>query len=701
MSDMPAGALRLVCLDQHPTLLPAVVALGRRYSGKLGHFPEGAFEDHARRGWILAALIGEELAGYLVYRVTHRTNDASIVHLCVAAERRGHGLGRALAQELKARVKDVWGIRLVCREDYEESSFWPRVGFAAIGELPGKNRKGRRLIQWRCELDLPPLLRLVEHRRTDTRRLVVLDSSVVYDLLDPPEGREETLGLLDDWLQDEIVLCVTPAFLDELLKQDDERRDHVRRLVKSLLREESCREEALQSARDLIAAHLPPPLSPNDRADHEHLAYTIAVGATCFLTRDGPLLGLQEQAAQSLGLEILRPSDLIRSLDRIADASRYLPVRLGGSQLTVRRVGPGELDDLVLRFQDFRGRERKETFREKLASYLSSARSADVRVVQKGADALLALLVVERGPDRLSLRELRVPEGPLRSTLILQLLSDLVQEASIAGSPVVVVPDHMGGPGLDELLDDLGFIKIEAGYAKLCPSGAAPISTLATRLRDGLAGRPDLAPVREYLELLAVNPLPRHALAPVAAELSPAVLLDPGLPAVLVPIQPQYAEQLFDADLARGTLFGSTPSLSFNLENAYYRSRARSGIPEAPFLVLWYVSSEKGGRAVSAVRALSLADEVIVGPAKQLFQRFRRLGVYRWPQILQTANGVAEGEIMAIHFKHSRPPPVPVPRRKLQQVLGWRPKDNPVGPRALRPEQLAAVLAAGGLELDR
>lgn len=701
MSDSLPSAPRLVGLDQRFDLLPAVMALGRRYSAKLGRFPAGAFEDHARQGRILAALIDEEVAGYLVYRVTHRTNDASIVHLCVAAEHRGLGLGRALVQELKARVGDVWGIRLVCREDYPETSFWPKVGFAAIGELPGKNLEGRRLIQWRCELDLPPLLRLVEQRRADARRMVVLDTSVVYDLLDAPEDRQETLGLLDDWLQDEIILCVTPAFLNELLNQPEDRRDRVRELTRRLLREESCAEGALESARALIAEHLPPPASPNDRADHEHLAQAMAVGASCFLTRDGPLLSLQELARHSLGLEILRPSDLIRSLDRVADASRYLPVRLGGSRLTVRQVGAGELDDMVLRFQDFRGRERKETFRERLASYLASARTVDIRVVQGGADRPIALLVTERGSDRLTVRELRVLEGPLRSTLLLQLLSDLVQEAGREGLPVLVVPERTGGPGLEGFLEDLGFLRMEGGHAKLCPVGAAPVAVLARGLSERLAGSADLGPVLEYLEILAEYALPRHAVATVAGELSPATLLDEGLPAVLVPIRPQYAEQLFDADLARTTLFGANPSLSFNVENVYYRSRARSGIPEAPFLVLWYVSSEKGGRAVSAVRALSLADEVVVGPAKQLFQRFRRLGVYRWPQILEAAGGDAEGEIMAIHFKHSRPLPVAVARRRLQQVLGWKAKDNPVSPRALRADQLAAVLAAGGLELSR
>jgi hypothetical protein len=39
-----------------------------------------------------------------------------------------------------------------------------------------------------------------------------------------------------------------------------------------------------------------------------------------------------------------------------------------------------------------------------------------------------------------------------------------------------------------------------------------------------------------------------------------------------------------------------------------------------------------------------------VGPAKILFGRYRRIGVYEWPQILETADGDKMGDIMALRF---------------------------------------------------
>jgi hypothetical protein len=46
-------------------LLPAIKQLGCRHSSTLGFFPDGAFEDYATHGHLLAALVNESgLAGY-------------------------------------------------------------------------------------------------------------------------------------------------------------------------------------------------------------------------------------------------------------------------------------------------------------------------------------------------------------------------------------------------------------------------------------------------------------------------------------------------------------------------------------------------------------------------------------------------------------------------------------------------------------
>lgn len=67
MISMP----QVFAIDPTSPLLSAVKQLGRKHSGTLGFFPDGAFEDHAERGHLLAASVNEsELAGYCAFRVS-------------------------------------------------------------------------------------------------------------------------------------------------------------------------------------------------------------------------------------------------------------------------------------------------------------------------------------------------------------------------------------------------------------------------------------------------------------------------------------------------------------------------------------------------------------------------------------------------------------------------------------------------------
>ena len=98
MTNLPT----LTLVRPSDPLFSAVLALGRKHSRYLGHFPRGAFRDAAIRGQIIGAFIeGDRLAGYLLYRVSR--GYATIVHFCVDAEFRGRGVAHMMFDELKRR----------------------------------------------------------------------------------------------------------------------------------------------------------------------------------------------------------------------------------------------------------------------------------------------------------------------------------------------------------------------------------------------------------------------------------------------------------------------------------------------------------------------------------------------------------------------------------------------------------------------
>ncbi|MBK9262634.1 MAG: hypothetical protein IPM54_22870 [Polyangiaceae bacterium] len=144
----------------------------------------------------------------------------------------------------------------------------------------------------------------------------------------------------------------------------------------------------------------------------------------------------------------------------------------------------------------------------------------------------------------------------------------------------------------------------------------------------------------------------------------PLKLIGTGLRCFIVPIQPQWAEQLFD-DMPQGNLFKNS-LLTLRPENAYYR-KAKPHVLSAPARVLWYVSTDAPG--AMALRANSYIDEVIVDVPKEVFRRFRRLGIYSWNEVFKTADYELSNEIMAFQFSKTELSRNPVAWDRLQETL--------------------------------
>jgi hypothetical protein len=148
----------------------------------------------------------------------------------------------------------------------------------------------------------------------------------------------------------------------------------------------------------------------------------------------------------------------------------------------------------------------------------------------------------------------------------------------------------------------------------------------------------------------------------------PAKLSGSGLPIFIIPIQPRWAMHLFDEGLASQNLFGAVASTALACENVYYRSK-QPRVLEAPARILWYVSEDKNYQGSKSIRACSALLEVVVGTAKEIYQRFRRLGIYGWDDVKTTAKGNAHGEIMAFRFGLTESLKRPICWKDTQSIL--------------------------------
>ncbi len=647
-----------------------VLKLWRAESATLGFMPVGGFEDAARLRCLLGVVDDSgRLAGYAMYRRGAR-GVVSIVHLCVAAEARGAGVARLLFDGVKAACAECFEIRLRCRRDFAASALWPKLGFVAARDVPGRAR-GETLTIWRYELASLPLLGLV--RKDSDLVRVVIDANVFLDLDDADQGDAESLCLSADWLGEFVELAVTQELLNEINRRDNPaERERQRARASRFIQvdRDIAREEALLPQ---VAALLSTSATPSSRSDARQVAMTIAAKIPFFVTRDTNVLAAADALDDEFGVAVMAPHELIRRFDELRRENDYRPRRLFfGPAATASVARSDELEqiaDLLHVGQSTREPRRRTTAR--LREVLAAPERYET-VCIRHAGVLVAAYVIDRSTKgRLTVPFFGVAGSSLGRTAARHYGDSLVMTANREGRRVVEV--HPAGLRAEEALADLSFSKEGDVWVKLTLPFALPAEGVANAVGDLASSDPPAAPLARRIaaELRAVGQTPGIARAravDVERALWPAKITSTGLPCFLVPIQPRWAKELFDRELAEGTLFGANPKLVLNSENVYYRS-ARPEIVTAPARLLWYVSEDRAFPQSMAVRACSYIDEVVVAPPKELFRRFRRLGVYEWKDVYTVAKMDVTTEIMAFRFSKTELFAAPIEWPVLQDVL--------------------------------
>lgn len=656
-------------------MLAKVIQLWRIHSDTLGFMPDGGFEDAAARGELLAAATPEgDVAGYAMFRSTAR-GYVVLVHLCVGEHRRGQGLARLLVEGVRVRAAGSYEIRLRCRRDFSAHALWPKLGFLAVAEEPARAANALLTI-WRLELATLPLLEVLTRRAPAATVAVAIDANVFFDLGAGSGTSTESCGLQADWLRDFVEPCVTGEILNEIDRCDDPVERARQRARVGRYR---------QLGRDLptelhilpqIESLLPQDARLSTASDARQLAMSIAGGVTYFVTRDTGLLDVAIQIEERFGMVVLSPHEVINRFDELRREEAYRPRRIFlGPRIRTAIAKAGDVERVVefLHEGEPLREPRRRTTGQVKAMLALPDRFTLTLVEQDGS--LFAAYVVDVGDaDTLRVPYFAVAATALGRTAARHYAEHLVALAARLRRRLLVVGAVVRA---DEGLRDAGFWEEQGvGWTKLAIPLWSDTTGVAQEVEDVGRTCAIAAPLArriasELRALPVVGPglaRPRADLVALERTLWPAKISETGLPCFIVPIQPRWAKDLFDRELAEGTLFGANPQLALNSENVYYRA-ARPSIITAPARVLWYVSHHKSYPGSMAVRACSYVDDVVIGEAKDLFRRFRRLGVYEWSDVLHVADGDPRGKIMAFRFSKTEPFSRPVAWNDGQALL--------------------------------
>lgn len=647
-------------------MLKAVVALSDANVERLGMFPASCFEREAAAGKLLVAVDSAlQFQGFLLYRVACRR--AVVQQLCVAPEFRGQGVGHVLTDDLKERTRHLDGIALHCAREFEDSAAaWRSMGFVAVDEKRGRGKDARPLTRFWFDHRNVDLFSAGRDKAAEERLVVVMDANVVFDLQD---GSRPTAGLSrplrDEWLEEYIGLWVTDELFNEVDRHSDRaertrRKGFIRALPK--LNDDRKKTSAVVATLSSLLCHGE---RASDRSDLHQLASAISGNAAVFVTHDEPLLNHAELVDQHFGLQVLRPSDLIARLDEVARAHEFAPVRLAGTAVEIRRAAEDDLERLSALFLNHGTGEKKHEFEKAARRIVSSAAHGELSLVEGPQSEFTALTGMKwNDPLAVTVSLLRVKATQLAPTLARKLVVRCIRRTLTERRRVIYIDDSHAGPAVASACAELGFVHANGVWAKLCLPGTWSRQTALQQVPAMLCQAETM--IRS--ELVAEDSSKRARQDARAEQLIwPGKLVESSLPTFIVPIQPRFAQCLFDEALASNQLLGIDPLLIFNCEHVYYRS-SHAEVVEAPSRILWYTSQDRQSK-VQQLRACSQVLEVAVDSAKALFRRFRRLGVYEWKEVDAIAKKNPKGELMAIRFGMTELLPAGLRRDGIERVL--------------------------------
>ena len=666
--------------------------LGKKNSATLGMMPEGAFDEAAKKGWVIY-LVSEGVAvGYLLFRVAKER--VVIAHLCVAQSFRRSGGARKLFETLKEVTNDgiCRGIEVRCRCDYEiYQNLWHRLGFEFCRRVPGRAKKPTELGVWFYRYDVPDFFyKMMPKQSEDDRVWAVLDANIIFKLNDPSKKEsQEACALKADTFSPFVRYFITPEIFAEIeRKKDKDKRDSSRSYAyKHEILEVPKR--LIEKYSDEISEDWGEIEKPRDRSDFNHVVYSIAGGAQVLLTQDAELLEKSDYTEKNWGLRILRPAQFINEIDAFENSERYNPKSVARTPFKIRDILQSDVYSLAEFFLNRIENEKRSQLEASLNASVANCTKCQSKAVFDLEGNPRAIVVSQKFENKTVIKIFRSDKTSEGYTFLQKLLWDLFSEESKNEAYLFSFEDGHILDHTKPILKKRGFLKTDTGWVRVSAFKNME-ATKASRFLKRIVE--DQVPDTDTNKEQILETIEKSCKDPSVMEEAfwPIKITDSQEPAIMIPIQPTWAMHLFDTHLAEKELFGAEPNKHFRLENVYYRSSR--GLNKSNFSrILWYVSSDKTDK-ISAVKACSRVVSIETASATALFKKYERYGIYQWKDLLRTAKNDPFGEVMAIRFSHTELFDNPIQRLKLKDFGIMKAPQSPI---RIMPEHFLSIYNLG------
>ena len=611
----------------------------------LGFLSEETIKSYLRKGNVLGAKTENgELVGYLLYGKT--ADRFRITHLCVSKGFRSQDIARKLLEGLVAKADTQKEIKLKCRREFSASKMWPRLGFVPLEDVEGRSADRNLLTVWYRNIKEHDQLDLFEAKISDDVLDVVVDSQVFFDIGSDEDNNSESSSLYFGPMSDYFNLLVTNEIFVEIDRHKDRsHRDSNRQRAHHMLI--THKEELVEHFESKLKEILPNS-TPSQMSDIRHLAKAAASKFGIFITRDKRLLSKSSDIHKSTNLQVMSPAKLIIEQHELLESKAYKPTYVSGSRIKWHRMTSKDITNLSLT-SFLMSTEKKHELEDILKSFLLDPSRYD-SLLLKDEDKIIAISVQEIKDNTLILHMIRpVLLFSNHSVPLEYLISNTIATAVRKRINLIKINTSALVPELMPHLEDKGFIKNNDSYLRLCFTKSYTHTQLIAEIE-----KIDPLIKRKY-ENMGTSEIEYHC--------SPLDLVDLYKNLFLIPINQGYAISLVDPARSAQDLFGGTPGKLLGWDNVYYRSKTHHNILKSPGKILWYVSGNQGG-----VVATSHLDEVIINTPKELYRKYKKLGILEWKNLYAICHGDISKQIMALGFSNTISFNQKIPLRQLQVI---------------------------------
>ncbi len=632
-------------LKSNPEIIKDVISLHRVNSKTLGFLPQKVFYDSVDDDRVIIAVDpNDNMVGYLLFSINKRGNFIYITHLCVSEKFRKLGIARLLIKTLIQRYSTQFkGVRATCRQDYEATKVWESLGFTVVNEKPGRRKYGSLLFIWWLDFNHEDLFSIND----GTKIKAVLDSNVIYDLMEPATKKtQNSYALLSDWLTEEVDYYITDQLKNDISHQKNKiLRDKSKEFISQFNLLKSDHSQYYDVFDEVKKIYKKPHLNYREESDIRHITRTINSDASYFITKDSGIIKHSKEYFDRYSLLVLRPEEFIIQFSSIINNTDYAPNRLLGTTISKKTATVNELREIPRTFYNNTKEKIREFENNVKMAVLNDKTSA---ILIKTNKEYLAFFTTLESEDIIEIKFFRYAKNLKNWTVLTQLVHDLIYLARDKQKLLICISEKFISDDFQLILKKFSFLNIENKFYRFVGNKVIEFEDIRDYLNESIK---NIELLNLYLRIL--DPFLAHKGNSYQIEkfLFPIKIINSNIPCFIVPIKPKWAMNLFNAKIAEQDLFGGDERLLFNKENVYYRS-AKPIVLQNNSRILWYISKDDNKYYNTMnIAASSYLEEVNIDKPKILFSKNRRLGIYKWADVFRTANNDLENKIMAFRFE--------------------------------------------------